>query len=104
MVTVVNLHKDGYTVYCGRPGKGLSGPFGNPFQIGVDGIRGECCKLFEEWFYSPEGEKVQDAAKTIPQDAVLGCFCSPRKCHAQVIADYVNNGYAQPEVSRFGGF
>lgn len=23
MVTVVNLHKDGYTVYCGRPGKNL---------------------------------------------------------------------------------
>lgn len=22
-VRVVNLHKDGYTVYCGRPGKGL---------------------------------------------------------------------------------
>ncbi len=42
--TVVNLRKELYDVYIGRPSE-----FGNPFRIGVDGDRDEVIEKFKEW-------------------------------------------------------
>jgi hypothetical protein len=41
---VVNLRKEPYDVYIGRPGKGKNkeeGKWGSPFEIGRDGTREE---------------------------------------------------------------
>jgi len=94
-VTVVNLRKEAYDVYIGRPGKGQhDAPFGNPFIVGIDGERGECAKLFRDWFHSddPKAKEMRKLARErIKPDDKLGCFCKPKDCHGDIIAEYINN-------------
>ena len=92
--TVVNLRKEPYDVYIGRPGKGQSGYFGNPVLSErpcdvCDDIhdRGGTIECFEKWARErietdPEyRRRVRElAGKT------LGCFCKPRRCHGDVLA------------------
>ena len=93
MVTVVNLRSSSFTVYAGRPGRGKPGPFGNPFIVGVHGARGQCVELFRSWFHSsdPDAVVMREAALRLPRDCVLGCFCKPASCHADVIAAFINS-------------
>lgn len=96
MVKVVNLRREAYDVYMGRPGKGQAGPFGNKFIVGQHGERGECVELFAQWFRSNDPDAVEYRQKVdeiIKPDHRLGCFCKPQACHADIVADYVNNGY-----------
>ncbi len=86
---VVNLYKDHHDVYVGRAGKGQDGYFGNPFN---NADRNKSIKLFKKYFYEkihsdPEFHRRVLALK----GKVLGCFCKPKKCHADVITDYLNN-------------
>lgn len=67
-----------FTVYIGRPSI-----YGNPFVVGKDGTRSECIKKFEKFARSNDG--ILNAIKKLPKDAVLGCHCSPKKCHGDVI-------------------
>ena len=48
---VVNLRKEPYDVYIGRPGKGKNkeGKWGNPFEIGRDGTREEFIAKYTEY-------------------------------------------------------
>lgn len=87
--TVVNLRNDSYDIYIGRPGKGLDGYFGNPFN-GPN--RDESIVRFEDYFFSrlkkdPEFRRRVHELK----DKILGCFCVPFSCHGSVIAKYVNS-------------
>lgn len=94
MCKVVNLNKDSYTIYIGRPSI-----YGNPFIVGKHGKRGECIQLFENWFYSDAGKECREAVKNnITKDSVLGCFCKPKNCHGDVIAKYVLNNYNPPSI------
>lgn len=91
MVRVVNLRTHAYTVYGGRAGHGKPGPYGNPFIVGRDGQRGECVKLFTEWFHSDAGRSMRELAeKSLTEHDVLGCFCKPQTCHCDTIAAHVN--------------
>lgn len=88
MITVVNKRHGPHSgaIYAGRPGI-----LGNPFVVGVHGARGECVKLFREWYTSnPAAESMRAFAASLPDDAVLECWCVPAECHAQVIADIEN--------------
>ncbi len=95
---VVNIHNVHADVYCGRAGKGERGTYGNPFK-GPGAIM-----KFGYWFndrlvattkeaieYRLALEWLVTMAKG-KKDGVLklGCFCKPRACHVDVIADYVN--------------
>ena len=93
ITTVVNLYKNSYDVYIGRPGHGQDGYFGNPFK-GPN--RDVIIDQFKTYFY--------ERIKTDPEykyrvhqlrGKVLGCFCLPERCHGQIIADYLNS---LPEV------
>lgn len=84
---VINI-KDGvpYDVYCGRPG-----PLGNPFQSGTRDTNIENYRrMFSERV--KVDERFRKAVLAL-KGKTLGCFCVPLKCHAQVIADWVD---AQP--------
>ena len=97
MCIVVNLRSSKYTVYIGRAGHGQDGRFGNPFRVGKDGAQGECVKLFRDWLYGESREAYEMRCRIIteiPYDAVLGCFCKPRACHGDVIAELVNAHHA----------
>lgn len=82
MSLVVHCKKQRYDVYIGRPG-----PFGNPFVIGKDGDRNEVIRKFEE--YLLKDEALMAKVKQL-KGKVLGCFCSPQKCHGDVLAKYAN--------------
>ena len=84
--TVVNLHKESYDVYIGRPSI-----FGNPFVIGKDGDRKEVIEKYKHHFikeiltnpyFVSELEKLRGKK--------LGCYCSPQECHGDVIANFLN--------------
>jgi hypothetical protein len=89
--TVVNLKKEPYDVYCGRAGHGKDGYFGNPFHI-INGIRGSAIEPYKEYFYK-RLETDPDFKERILalKGKVLGCFCKPRVCHCDIIANYLNN-------------
>ena len=80
---VVHCRRDRYDVYVGRPSR-----FGNPFRIGVDGTREQVIAKYEIWLLShPE---LVIAAKAELKGKVLGCWCAPERCHADVLLRIAN--------------
>lgn len=75
---VVNKNHESFTHYIGR-----GSVFGNPFRIGIDGTRDEVIKQYE--FYARHKPELMNEIKSLPENAVLGCFCFPRQCHGDVI-------------------
>lgn len=75
---VVNLRKDKYTHYIGR-----GSLFGNPYKIGRDGNRKEVIKKYEIWARNSQNIKIMIGR--LPENAILGCFCKPLKCHGDII-------------------
>lgn len=86
---VVNLHLEAYDVYIGRPGKGLTGFFGNPY---FEGTRERNIERFKERFYTRINTEPVFKKRVLElKGKRLGCFCKPRACHGDVIAEYLNN-------------
>lgn len=89
LTRVTNIYKDpDYDVYIGRPGKGQDGYFGNPFK---GSNRDQVIAQYKEYFYDrlkkdPEFRHNIRALK----GKILGCFCKPKACHGDVIAEYLN--------------
>tara|TARA_Y100000034_G_scaffold34222_1_gene41948 strand:- start:17454 stop:17693 length:240 start_codon:yes stop_codon:yes gene_type:complete len=75
---VVHINTNLHTRYIGRPSI-----YGNPFAIGRDGTREEVILKYKEYFY-----------KKIQQDEILGCYCAPKACHGNIIADWLDNASA----------
>lgn len=74
---VVNRKKQPFDVYIGRGSR-----WGNPFEIGRDGSREEvCAKYLQHLLHSPE----LLAALSSLKGKRLGCYCSPRLCHGDII-------------------
>lgn len=85
MVTkVVHCKKSPYDVYIGRPG-----PWGNPFQIDIDGTREEVVYLYAEWFLA-QPELVEKARQEL-KDKILSCWCHPKLCHGHIIAEVIDS-------------
>ena len=99
-VTFANIHKDKYDLYGGRPGKGeYFAPLGNPFIVGKDGERGECIELFRNWFPTKDAiEYRRNCIRYIEIDSVLGCFCKPKPCHLDIVAEYMNDLYSKNKI------
>jgi len=72
--TISRLPTDREIVNIMRPG-----PWGNPFKIGRDGARGECCDKFETWLkrqYALLNERWRLRGRS------LRCCCKEReRCH-----------------------
>lgn len=91
---VVNLkEEESYDVYVGRPSK-----YGNPFKIGRDGSRMEVISKYEMWLQLGVDFNCKDATeakrrrilKDGPKELcgkILGCWCAPDPCHANVLAE-----------------
>ena len=82
VTTVVHCKKRPYDVYIGRPEK-----WGNPFTIGKDGNRGEVIEKYINWLES-QPELLNDVHEL--KDKVLGCWCTPKACHGDVLAEIAN--------------
>ena len=88
---VVHCKKEKYDVYIGRPS-----PFGNPFTHLAGGTlaqfrvasREEAIARYEAWLIGqPE---LVARVKAELRGKVLGCWCSPKSCHGDVLARIAN--------------
>lgn len=90
---VVNKHRGKrFDVYVGRPSK-----WGNPFLLGQDGDRETVIRKYRGWLTTrPELMRALPELK----GKVLGCYCAPLPCHADVLAEMAN-GCAVGNMSLF---
>ncbi len=83
MSYVVHCKNAKYDVYIGRPG-----PWGNPFHIGEHGTREEVVEQYAEWLLTqPE---LVAKVKAELKGKVLGCWCAPKLCHGDILAEIAN--------------
>lgn len=79
---VVNLHKEPYDIYIGRGSK-----WGNPYRIGKDGTREEVILKYKEYLLQ-NSTLLMDLIEL--EGRVLGCFCSPKLCHGDILVELCN--------------
>jgi len=79
---VVHHRKEPYDVYIGRPSK-----WGNPFPLKDESGRDESIRKHREWIVNQK-----DLMDSLPElkGKVLGCWCKPKACHGDTIAELVN--------------
>lgn len=81
--------------YVGRPS-----PLGNPFYMANEAMRDEVCDKYQAWFdrkveqddpaVMGELRRLYHLGKEKQQSIRLICYCSPRRCHADTIAKFLN--------------
>lgn len=79
---VVHCKKEKFDVYIGRPSK-----WGNPFVIGRDGTRDDVVIKYEEWLRT--NIDLLDSLWEL-RGKILGCWCSPERCHGEVLLKLAN--------------
>lgn len=81
---VANLRRrEPFDVYVGRPSV-----WGNPFREGRHGARSEVIARFRAWLLD-QPDLVERARREL-RGKVLGCWCSPKPCHADVLLEVAN--------------
>jgi hypothetical protein len=78
--------------YCGRACGGWpESPLANPFVLEREADRDRVIGWYRQWLE----EQVRDDNRTviaalldIPDDARLGCWCHPKRCHVDVIIEF----------------
>jgi hypothetical protein len=87
MCKVVNLYKESYDVYIGRPRSGEdTSIWANPFKIHCEDDRGEVIENYRESLWKQIQTGVVTKEMLINLDGkTLGCFCKPKACHGDVI-------------------
>lgn len=92
---VVNIRREPYDVYIGRPGHGEAGPFGNPIRAGqrcpqcakIHEDRASVIACYETWLrWRVRVDPEFRAAVRGLAGLRLGCFCAPLPCHGDVLA------------------
>lgn len=95
MKFIVGRVRDAGAINVGRPTA-----LGNPFVMRVESDRDTVCDKYEQWFAYQimlKTPKVMSQLCEIwrqskgKEHVVLGCYCSPRRCHAETIARYLNH-------------
>lgn len=76
---VVHCKKEPYDIYIGRPSK-----WGNPFTIGKDGTRNEVIEKYRQWILN-QPKLLADLYEL--KGKILGCWCSPKACHGDVLIE-----------------
>jgi hypothetical protein len=75
-----------HDVYIGRPG-----PWGNPFAMKDKSYaeRRRVVAEYREWLLA-QPELVERAKREL-KGKVLGCYCAPKLCHGDVLAEVANS-------------
>jgi hypothetical protein len=90
---VLNFRKDvkeENTVNIGRPSK-----FGNPFIIGKDGSRDDVCDKYKVYLFS--NLILVQAVKEELKGKNLICWCSPLRCHGDLLLELANESLAMDD-------
>jgi hypothetical protein len=79
-MSVVNIKKETYDVYIGRPSI-----FGNPYTLDKFG-RTTCIELYKQYFLARvEVDPNFRKAVLDLRGKRLGCYCKPLACHGDII-------------------
>lgn len=76
---VVHCKREPYDVYIGRPG-----PFGNPFPLKSEADRENAIRQYRDWI-ATQPELMAKLSEL--RGKTLGCWCSPKACHGDVLAE-----------------
>ena len=88
---VVSIYKEQFDVYIGRAGRGQDGYFGNPFRIGCGMSLEDAVQRFQRYFIDRIEKDSEFKRRVLAvKGKRLGCFCKPKACHGDVIADWLN--------------
>lgn len=91
MTRVVNLYREAYDVYIGRPGKGMAGPWGNPFPVPRGASPDASLIQYEQYLRNKVATDPQFRKDLLAlQGKVLGCFCKPKPCHGDIMIQVIN--------------
>ena len=82
---VVNWKRRPCDVYIGRPSI-----WGNPYSIGRHGTREEVIALYKRYL-AKRPDLIQRAREEL-RGKTLGCWCSPKACHGDVLARVAEGG------------
>lgn len=89
-LTVVHCKKSKFDVYIGRPS-----PWGNPFSHLNDTLaqykvssREEAIIEYEKWVRAQP--VLVEKIKFMLKGKVLGCWCTPKSCHGDVLVKIAN--------------
>ena len=89
-------------VYVGRKSTtvpsdfpGADGRYGNPYIVDVHGTREEVVALYKKMLFSdtPFAIALRKEITEKLKGKILGCWCAPRKCHAEIIAPWLIGTY-----------
>lgn len=99
---ILNIKTDDcrHAAYVARPS-----PLGNPYAIGPDGDRGQVIERYRVWLVARVKERdpvVCTSLLGITQNQALACHCAPLPCHAEAIADLLNDGIQDRLKTRIG--
>ena len=78
----MHCKREPYDVYIGRPSE-----WGNPFRVGLDGSREDVILKYR--VYVKSNQTLMGRISTL-RGKVLGCWCSPKPCHGDVLAELAN--------------
>lgn len=81
MTTVINVRDGNADVYIGRGSK-----WGNPFKMESEADRDDVCIKYEAYFWSKG--LFRDISELV--DKTLGCYCKPKRCHGDFLAEVAN--------------
>jgi Domain of unknown function (DUF4326) len=73
--------KEDDMVFIGRPSR-----WGNPWRIGLHGDRAEVLRKYRDWLTAPEQKEFRNQVRRHLRGRLLGCFCSPLRCHGEYLA------------------
>lgn len=80
---VVHLKKEPYDIRIDRTTK-----WGNPFVVNKDGTRKEVIAKYRIWLRT-QPLLLKDIHEL--EGKVLGCWCKPKPCHGDVLAELAND-------------
>ena len=113
MVKVVNVRRErpAGMVYVGRACAGFAGSvLGNPYKLQTGDTRGATLTNYRQWLreqYKAGGAVRQELERLADMaeggDMVLGCWCKPAPCHADVIVEAVEGIIRQRQQQRGQG-
>jgi hypothetical protein len=113
MIKVVNVRRErpAGMIYVGRACAGFAGSvLGNPYHRRPEDARGSTLADYRQWLreqYRAGGsvrqelERLADMAER--RDTVLGCWCKPAPCHADIVAEAVEGIIRQRQQKRGQG-
>lgn len=87
MTRVVHVRRGAFDVYVGRACREFpASKWGNPYRVGVHGDKQTVIARFRQYVMS--GHLKADLPEL--KGKVLGCWCAPEACHADVLAELAN--------------